>query len=399
MSWWTGLPESVRRRCVKRPNRLLGTRFTRILFVLFIGTLIAVSLSLIAVSSSHSKLERAVVDLSEERLWRRYSKLKAYYGGLTTLVPNSANVPEYPPVYSLKSPTNPDEATLAAIKKSRVFNPYPDYASSEYKAEWEGDYVPCSFGANRSVPEVRVFDGIPSGMPLPVFGSQELIGLNGDICYDRYGRLGPYGYGYSEEEGGLDEAIFETVPDEQFRETGRGVGGFPLQRINWTDVDWGMLTQECIAANKARFKNVPTGLLKPDLTPFAQPSKRGEEEKPIKEEEKTEGGAEGKKKKHRRTAILLRAWTPGFLYTHNDIANLRALISELTLRSGGEYQVYILLHIRDKKIPIFESQRHYDAALILSGIPEEFWGITELWSEPIMKKLYGKIHDRMRAAS
>lgn len=394
MSWWTGLPESVRRRCVKRPNRFLATRFTRVLFVLFIGTLIAVSLSLIAVSS-HSRLERAVVDLSEERLWRRYSKLKAYYGGLTTLVPNEANRPEYPPPFSQKDVQTPAKATLDAIKKSRVFNPYPDYTSDEYRNKWSAEHVPCSFGPNRTVPEIRVFDGIPWGMPLPVFGSHELLGLNGDVCYDRYGRLGPYGYGYTAEEGGLDESVFEPLtPDEQYRETGKSVGAFPLQKINWTGVDWGMLTKECIAANKGRFADIPTNLLKPDLTLYKDKraeNKTEEAKQESKKEDSTE--EESPKKKHHRTAILLRTWTPSYTYTKNDIANMRSLISELTLRSGGEYQVYILLHIRDKKIPIFESQRHYDAALTLSGIPEEFWGITELWSEPMMKQLYGSVHD------
>ncbi|CRK23082.1 hypothetical protein BN1723_012892 [Verticillium longisporum] len=55
--------------------------------------------------------------------------------------------------------------------------------------------------------------------------------------------------------------------------------------------------------------------------------------------------SEPEPKVEQRTAVLLRSYT-GKKYTENDKQVMRALISELNLRTGGEYQVYLLLHAK-----------------------------------------------------
>ncbi|KAK4507196.1 hypothetical protein PRZ48_000931 [Zasmidium cellare] len=71
-----------------------------------------------------------------------------------------------------------------------------------------------------------------------------------------------------------------------------------------------------------------------------------------------------------RTAIVLRAWDQ-FAWTDDDIRNVRALISEVSVL-GDEYCVYILIQIPHDVAPGQELERH--------EIPAEFANITETWT-------------------
>jgi hypothetical protein len=315
----------------------------------------------------------------DQHMWARFSKLNKYYAGLYTLVGDSVNVPEYPPprvrgeggIAGAGGRESDDRGQLGALAKSRLFDPYPKYSSPEYGELWEGEYKQCSFGHTRDRPEVRVFDGVPEAMPEPAFGSHELLGLESGVCFDRYGRLGSYGYGYSEEEGGLGEAMFDGGEREKTVETAHGVGAFPLKKVDWRGVDWGSLQKKCGELNKARFKEVKAS---------------------GKLSSRQRRGMPGQKKKLPRTAVLLRTWT-GYKYTPNYIANLRSLISELSILSGGEYTVHILLHVKRSDAHIWESPKIYQQELRNSGLPAEFWGLAELWHETMMETLYPDLHD------
>lgn len=74
-----------------------------------------------------------------------------------------------------------------------------------------------------------------------------------------------------------------------------------------------------------------------------------------------------------RTAIVLRAWDQ-FSWTEDDIRNVRALVSEVSLL-GDDYRVYILLQIKDD---VVQGQEMETAKLRL--IPAEFANITEAWT-------------------
>ncbi|KAI5794854.1 hypothetical protein FPQ18DRAFT_371457 [Pyronema domesticum] len=279
-----------------------------------------------------------------ERVWMRFPKLNNWYRGMYDLVPVEVNVPEYPTKPG--TPAEGDRAALGALVKSRVYNPYPKGVK------------PCGFGS-REAPQVRVFDGIPKGMPDALVGSYGELGLDDKVCFDRYGRLGSYGYGYSEKEGGLGEAVFRSTTGEEKVEGAHSVGGFPLKKIDWRGIDWGTLQTECSVSNYGRFSSSSS--------------------------ESTGRSEQGPKLP--RTAILIRTWT-GYKYTNNDIANLRSIISELSLLSGGEYTVFFLMHVKDST-PLNQKEK----ILSNSGLPKEFWGLVSLWNEPSMRKAYSTIPD------
>ena len=91
----------------------------------------------------------------------------------------------------------------AHIADSIPFDPYPDYSGINYVDKY-GPVETCYLDANDTikVPGLRAYKGVPQGMPDNVIGSYETLGLRNDVCFERFGRLGPYGLGYSKRRGG-----------------------------------------------------------------------------------------------------------------------------------------------------------------------------------------------------
>lgn len=67
--------------------------------------------------------------------------------------------------------------------------------------------------------------------------------------------------------------------------------------------------------------------------------------------------------------------------------NLRALLNELTLNSGAEYDVHLLVHVKDNNAPFWESEPLYERIRV-ENVPEEFQGLVTLWSGRQMEMVY-----------
>ncbi|KAF8471194.1 hypothetical protein BDZ91DRAFT_775525 [Kalaharituber pfeilii] len=295
----------------------------------------------------------------------RWGSLEGYYTGLHRLVKPDQNVPEYPPPYggrkkeSGQRPVQPQYLEPKSIE----YNPYTDFGAGyvecdyhdyddhhhhhlhnhkngdEHHEDAEEKEDPSRPVKVRPRPQLRAFYGIPEGYPDPVFGSHEMLGLNGDVCFDRYGKLGPYGFGYEVGEGGLGVGL--GTPSTKAGEGGVGPGSLPLQKIDWMGIDWGKVQRRCVDRNKGRFARedgmgVGMGM---------------------------ERAREGRNERVKRTAFLIRTWDD-YSYTSDDIINLRSIISELAINTGGEYGVHLLVH---------------------------FWGVATLWSEPLMALVYNDL--------
>ena len=89
----------------------------------------------------------------------------------------------------------------------------------------------------------------------------------------------------------------------------------------------------------------------------------------------------------KRTAIVMRAYE-GYPWREDDILNLRAMISELSLNNPQTpYDVRILVEVKDPNLSVFTSE--WDRYRVLaSSVPREFWGLVELWSEKQLEVLY-----------
>lgn len=294
-----------------------------------------------AVSAPHPQLKRLC--------HTNFSSLDGYYHGIKTIVNKTDHIPEYPNPEVTDAPL-PEPKWNLDIPKAKPYSPY-DFGADEVQE--------CFLDANNTVPapDIFAYDGVPQHFPDPVMGSYSVMGMRDDVCFDRFGRYGPYGLGYSKNKGGSGVGQDTEHIDTEYIWEKSG-------QIDYTDVDWMDAQERCYEANKQRFKQIDP------------------------ETEELEASAT----KMGRTAVVIRSYT-GFKWTEHAILNFRALINELSLKSGGEMVVHMLVQVRDTDVPIWSDdvtvQRLLDA-----NVPPEFHGLVTLWSEPQMRLYYpGKFDD------
>ncbi|KAI1389969.1 uncharacterized protein F4822DRAFT_437092 [Hypoxylon trugodes] len=288
--------------------------------------------------------------------WLRYKHLDGYYNGLKSLVSFSEYKPEYPKQSRTQQRATETSSATLHDKPPRpsVYRPHPDYDSEEYQKT----YVPvkrCYIDEDREVPapDLYAYNGVPQGQPKAAIGSYDLLGIREDVCFDRFGRYGPYGLGYDLESGGTGEAL-DTEHE------GSEVVWEKTGQINYESVDWAAAQEQCFESNKGRFYT-------------------GNETRDFEL-------AQAGRKRLDRIAIVIRIYV-GFQWTSHALLNFRAMINELSLRSGGEYDVHFLLHVRDNNAPIWADPATVQNILDVN-VPPEFHGLCTLWSEAQMKLYY-----------
>ncbi|KAL2758182.1 hypothetical protein ACRALDRAFT_2040434 [Sodiomyces alcalophilus JCM 7366] len=300
----------------------------------------------------------------------------AIYGNtLATLISKEIRAPEH--TGDLKEASQ--KPLGFAMDKPVAYDPYPDYESSEWKKTHRGTYVPCRGATGDYVEDIQVFKGHPHDFPAESFGSFDTLNIDGNLCFERETRLGPYGY--------------TTVLKD----------GHP---INWDNVNWGELQDTCVELNQDRYdlEGEPNPYLDvyPELVGAAR-DLRGEKRFRRKTKSKRHNPYPNLANSNRsstarphlppqkRSAILLRSYT-GKTYSDNDRQNIRALVSELALKSGGEYHVYLLLHVRDNSLDIFGNADTYQYVLN-ANVPKEFHDMTILWNDHAVWEIYTKMTD------
>ncbi|EAQ85867.1 hypothetical protein CHGG_07120 [Chaetomium globosum CBS 148.51] len=292
--------------------------------------------------------------------------LDGFFLGLKALVPASDYKPEHPRQKDEKSPF-PLTISYTGLPTPTPFVPQPDYESSSYTAKYH-EVQPCYLDKDNKipVPDLYAYNGLIQGQSEPVIGSHSLLGLRDDVCFDRFGRYGPYGLGYRFEEGGVEVGMDteRAGNDAVWAKTGK---------INYDNVDWGDAQSRCYESNKNRFVEVNA----PSQTSVASPAEKTG---------RSFSHSERPKDKISRTAVVVRVYT-GYQWTHHAVLNFRAMISELALKSGGEYNVHFLLHVRDDNEAIWADP--VTAQRILDDyVPAEFHSICTLWSQDQMRLIY-----------
>ncbi|KAK2789451.1 hypothetical protein FQN53_001897 [Emmonsiellopsis sp. PD_33] len=364
--------------------------------LLFIAFLFRFSLSASGIKGVEINLSTGKL-ASKPPQWESFPFLTRFYGGIRSLVQREDNVPEYPgdgvDERIMDSPSKAEaskNAKRAETMKSSVFNPYPDYKSEEYIQKY-GVKNDCFLDAKGTVtiPPVLHYPGIPKGFPDAVIGSNALLGINDDVCFDRFGRLGPYGLGYGAKSGGSGAGLEgdRSGVDEVWKN---------VPPVDYRSVKWAEAQERCAAANIHRFRK-----LDPPRAPrFAMPQigtlGPREDEKPKslpkKEDERTETvNATEPTTSLPRTAVIIRTWSD-YKYNAESIMYLRALISELSLISGGEYTVHFLIQVKDDNLQIWADDEIHDR-ILKEALPAEFRGMGTLWSERQMNLMYGGLEE------
>lgn len=384
-------------------------RFTRYFTLGIAGTLIFLILYLVR-SSMTSETE---IKLGLKKpppaaaAWEQFPFLKRYHGGIRRLVSRQDNKPEYP--------TGDDEA-LQAMKEAALaqkkqedrlrpgdsgfskrdaedvgksglagrterFNPRSTTRPESYEKDFE-PAVHC-FLDNRTkleIPSLLAYKGVPEGFPDPVMGSYAALNLRDDVCFDRYGRLGPYGLGYSRKYGGSGAGMeAERVGSEE-------VWGEQLE-IDYRTVSWAQAQEDCMEANAHRFKPKPKQL-NHFFTAMAEggPAKDSHVARAEPSDEIT---GPHSKKLLPRTAVIIRTWFD-YEYDAEDLFYLRALMNEISIYSSSEYVVHFLVHVKDDNLQIWADEDVYQRTLD-DALPAEFRGMGTLWSERQMGLIYGGV--------
>ncbi|KAK6846044.1 hypothetical protein PG987_001232 [Apiospora arundinis] len=279
--------------------------------------------------------------------------------------------------------------------KPYIYNPYPEYNGKDWVASKKAKFMQCDGPDGTLLDDVKVFKGTPRNFPNVSFGSYDVLDMDGDLCFERETRLGPYG----------------LVQDANHKRTA----------AQWDVINWGQLQEKCVRKNKARFhmQGQPNFYIDSAYGPLDAPTmselrrsrrpsiledakKHNHRTRSITEDESEEEGQHEKRRgsttekesgekpvKEKRTALLIRTYT-GKVYSDNDKHILRSLVSELSLRTGGQYQVFLLVQVKDSDLPIWEKYEAY-RSVVLNSVPLEFADMTILWDDQVVRSMYPKL--------
>ena len=386
----------------KPPSR----KTIRYLCLALFTTLLIFILTLIRASwTSSRQLELGTIDKQPPKPppWEDFPFLKRYFGGIRSLVPRGENIPEYPSEQETDSALSNASIKIhqkKSLPDSLPLDPYPDYQSAAYRAEY-GEKLECFMESQDliRIPRVHYYEGVPLGQPDAVIGSHDVLGLREDICFERFGRLGPYGYGYSVRRGGTGAGLNgeREGAEDVWNENGNGV------EVDFTSVKWRAAQDACASKNEMRFvgaisANSDEGLF---LDMHAGRLQDDAKTHPVENREYLPSSNQTKDMPHRppkkalkllpRTAIVIRTWWDR-QYSTEDIIYLRSMIVELSLLSGGEYTIHFLVHVRDDNVPIWADKKIYERVLE-NSLPQEFQGMGVLWSERQMSLIYGGLQE------
>ena len=89
-----------------------------------------------------------------------------------------------------------------------------------------------------------------------------------------------------------------------------------------------------------------------------------------------------------RTAVVLRTSETNE-WTVDTMQYIRSMIMELSLHSGAEYEVIIMVEVKDASARIFDGQASYQQTLKKS-VPDEFRNNSILFNRQLLEKWYPK---------
>jgi len=180
---------------------------------------------------------------------------------------------------------------------------------------------------------------------------------------------------------GISEVMSE-VPDQGCTPAKERLGLFShssgekhYDHPSWSTVRWGQLQSTC--ANKFYGST--------DADP-AMPQR-----KLVRCLDQTDDGGYWPTSGHRstcRTAVVLRTWD-AYQYSDNQLAWMRAVTTELSLDTGGRFQVFILVNVKDNSLNLFDD--HIYAQTLQKSVPEEFRDLALLYNEAIIREWYPKV--------
>ena len=342
------------------PRRNCNIYFTIILgttLIIFVLTLIQLHHHSVAIVSSG-----IYKPTPKPPPWEDFPKLQRYFGGLRSLISGNDNNPEYPgdkqnvleeAVEAIHNATSAAEDILEERDDSRQSIPVSKVIELEFQSSRKAA-APCYIDEQQTiqVPQLREYHGLVEGFPDQALGTNVSAQHQSTRCSDRFGRLGAYGFGYSQKYGGTGaglEGDLDGTDDMWKHQT----------QIDYRTVSWSLAQENCVAANENRFRKLSQESVQRDHSNDELIS---------------------------QTAVLIRKKSDQLL-SFDEILSLRALIAESSLATGGIFQVHFLIEVMGESHQFWEDEA-IEKRLLDESLPEEFHGMGILWSSQQMTEFY-----------
>ncbi|KAG9864592.1 hypothetical protein KCU77_g2353, partial [Aureobasidium melanogenum] len=283
----------------------------------------------------------------------------------TLSFPSEHRLPEHVSSTTKASPSS--DATYSASQSSSVI---PTLSSSNPATDFRSQRVPCNGPRGKLMSEsyddqIHPVHYRNLTYPPPLSGSYEALNLDTSwlTAAERYG---PYGLGEEED-------------------------GYNRTRVDWAAINWAELQNSCSQSNHQRLPNayafdharprfayrqtswtekwLPAFLATPNINP-----------RPAADI-------------FHRSAIVVRVWST-YQYTPEDMWNLRSLVAETALASGGEYAVFLLVDVKDREAGIHTNTEAYDLVL-RESVPPEFQDIAVLFDDSLLESWYPDVVEHL----
>lgn len=201
--------------------------------------------------------------------------------------------------------------------------------------------------------------------PPPLSGSYEALNLDKSwlTAAERYG---PYGLGEDEE-------------------------SYTRKRVDWSTIDWAELQNNCSQVNHQR---IPNAYFFDNGRPRFTYRERSWQEKWLPSLFTTPNiNPRPATQTFHRSAIVVRVWST-YNYHPEDMWNLRSLIAETALATGGEYAVFLLVDVKDKEAGIHTDSEAYNR-ILREAVPPEFQDIAVLFDDSLLESWYPDVGEHL----
>ena len=202
----------------------------------------------------------------------------------------------------------------------------------------------------------------------PLMGSYASTGLDPSVCYDGRSRYRPYGF--------IDEDV-------------QLLGASDVQ---WADLDWGLLQRQCLMQNNDRYEDVePANETLILRYPVQEDFDHVDEDIYFPDDHDRRVRAVKGPKYKKRSAIVFQIEASSGDWTIDTKQYLRSLIMEMSLHTGGEYELLLLVFVKDDDGPIFNNMGVH-ANVMGHSVPREFRNCAVLLNGRLLKQWYPKTY-------
>lgn len=149
-------------------------------------------------------------------------------------------------------------------------------------------------------------------------------------------------------------------------------------------VNWATLQQDCLQRNADRYhpSNIPKTLT------LHKEYNKGIDEYVLRGEDAETSQSNASAIFKPRTAVVLRTWLD-MEYTENDLHYIQSMIMELSLLSGAEYEVVLLVDAKNARLPRPTDKAGIDS--LKSSLPRELQDLAVFFNSEILEDWYPKI--------